>query len=71
MNFSVLNNSILEVLENKCQIDDVLMDFAKAYDRVDQIPPTSTLQFSIWWSAINLVRILPIDYPETKTNENK
>jgi len=36
MNLLVLNNYILEAFENKCQVDVVFTDFAKAFDRVYQ-----------------------------------
>jgi len=35
MNLLVLNNFILESFENKCQVDVIFTDFAKAFDRVD------------------------------------
>jgi len=35
MNLLVLNNFILEAFENKCQVDVIFTDFAKAFDRVD------------------------------------
>jgi len=35
MNLLVLNNYILEAFENKCQVDVIFMNFAKAFDRVN------------------------------------
>jgi len=49
MNLLVLNNYILEALENKCQVDVVFTDFAKAFNRVDHnIPPSGSQKIRIW-----------------------